>query len=111
MLKNFVIVDDHPVFRQGLATLIETNPEYKVAAEASDIEGVMDILEGTQPDIIIIDITLKNQNGLELVKLLKAANKGIPLLVVSMHDEFIYAERAVEAGALGYVMKHAPLRQ
>ena len=108
MEKKFIIVDDHPIFRHGLATMIQTNQNYRVIAEACDIGTVLDLLKDSRPDIVIIDISLKNQNGLELVKILKEQYPGIPALVVSMHDEIIYAERAVEAGALGYVMKQAP---
>ena len=108
MKRKFIIVDDHPIFRHGLATLIQTNEDYCVIAEASDIDSVLTLLKNDCPDIIIVDISLKNQNGLELVKLLKERHPGLPALVVSMHDEIIYAERAVEAGALGYVMKQAP---
>lgn len=108
MTKKFIIVDDHPIFRHGLAALIEADDHYEVAAEASTIEGVLEILETTCPDILIVDISLNNQNGLDLVSRLQKAKSPLPVLVVSMHDETVFAERAIEAGARGYVMKHAP---
>jgi len=108
MTKKFIIVDDHPIFRHGLATLIQTDDDYRVSAESSSIEEVLDVLKTLTPDIIIVDITLNNQNGLDLVKKLQTREPRIPVLVVSMHDEEVYAERSIQAGALGYVMKHSP---
>ena len=108
MTKKFIIVDDHPIFRHGLATLIQTNELYQVSAESNSIEGVLDLLKTSTPDIIIVDISLNNQNGLDLVKKLQNHEPSIPTLVVSMHDEEVYAERSIQTGALGYVMKHSP---
>jgi len=108
MIRKFIIVDDHPVFRHGLATLIQTEEEYLVAAEANSIEDVMELLKTDIPDIIIVDITLNNQNGLDLVQKLQYHDPKIPILVVSMHDEEVYAERSIQTGAMGYVMKHSP---
>ena len=88
--------------------MIEADDEYEVIAEASTIEGVLEILETALPDILIVDISLNNQNGLDLVTRLQRAKSSLHVLVVSMHDETVFAERAIEAGALGYVMKHAP---
>jgi len=108
MTKKFIIVDDHPIFRHGLATLIQTNDNYHVSAEANSVEEVLEILKASTPDIIIVDITLNNQNGLDLVLKLQHHEPKIPILVVSMHDEEVYAERSIQTGALGYVMKHSP---
>jgi DNA-binding NarL/FixJ family response regulator len=108
MTKKFIIVDDHPIFRHGLVTLIQTDENYHVSAEASRIEEVIELLKTSSPDIIIVDITLNNQNGLDLVQKLQPHEPKIPILVVSMHDEEVYAERSIQSGALGYVMKHSP---
>ncbi|MDA3956269.1 response regulator transcription factor [Oceanispirochaeta sp.] len=108
MTKKFIIVDDHPIFRHGLVTLIQTDENYHVSAEASSIEEVFELLKTSSPDIIIVDITLNNQNGLDLVQKLQPHEPKIPILVVSMHDEEVYAERSIQSGALGYVMKHSP---
>jgi DNA-binding NarL/FixJ family response regulator len=108
MAKQFIIVDDHPIFRRGLATLIQTEQEYEVLAESNTIDGVLEILKNSTPDIMMVDITLSKQNGLDLVKMLQKNDPKIPILVISMHDEDVFAERAIQAGALGYVMKHAP---
>lgn len=107
MPKQFIIVDDHPIFRRGLATLIQMEQDYQVLAESNTIDGVLEILKTASPDIMMVDITLNNQNGLDLVKMLQNRDPRIPILVISMHDEDVYAERAIQAGALGYVMKHA----
>lgn len=105
MRKKFLVVDDHPVFRQGLVALIETVSAYSVIAQAGDIEEALKSLETAVPDIALIDISLNKQNGLELVRTIKARHPDFPVLIVSMHDEAVYAERALKAGARGYIMK------
>ncbi len=102
---TFLVVDDHPVFRQGLVALIRSDDRYKVCAEAGTAAETLAALEQAVPDIALIDISLVGQNGLDLVKTLKAAHPEILVLIISMHDEVIYAERALKAGARGYVMK------
>jgi DNA-binding NarL/FixJ family response regulator len=102
---TFLVVDDHPIFRQGLVALIRSNERYRVCAEAGTAAESLAALEKGVPDIALIDISLVGQNGLDLVKTLKAAHPEVIVLIISMHDEVVYAERALKAGARGYVMK------
>ncbi|MFI5387494.1 MAG: response regulator [Fimbriimonadales bacterium] len=102
---TFLVVDDHPVFRQGLVALIRSNERYQVCAEAGTAAESIAALEKGAPDIALIDISLVGQSGLDLVKRLKAAHPEMIVLIISMHDEVVYAERALKAGARGYVMK------
>jgi DNA-binding NarL/FixJ family response regulator len=102
---TFLVVDDHPVFRQGLVALIRSNERYEVCAETGTAAETLAALERSVPDIALIDISLVGQNGLDLVKALKASHPEILILIISMHDEVVYAERALKAGARGYVMK------
>jgi DNA-binding NarL/FixJ family response regulator len=102
---TFLVVDDHPVFRQGLVALIRSNERYRVCAEAGTAAESLSALAAGVPDIALIDISLVGQSGLDLVKTLKAAHPDVIVLIISMHDEVVYAERALKAGARGYVMK------
>jgi DNA-binding NarL/FixJ family response regulator len=102
---RFLVVDDHPVFRQGLCALIESVPEYQIAVQAGSAEEALSTLENFTPDIAVIDISLSKQNGLDLAKNIKAGHGKTRVLILSMHDEIIYAARALKAGAQGYVMK------
>ncbi|MBN1649097.1 MAG: response regulator transcription factor [Spirochaetales bacterium] len=102
---KFLVVDDHPVFRQGLVTLLESNKNYQVSGEAGTVEEAFDCISGVIPDIMLVDISLSHQNGLDLVRSLKVSHPDIPVLIISMHDELIYAERSLKAGARGFVMK------
>jgi DNA-binding NarL/FixJ family response regulator len=102
---TFLVVDDHPVFRQGLVALIRSDDRYEVCAEAGTAAESLAALEHAVPDIALVDISLVGQNGLDLVKTLKAAHPEILVLIISMHDEVVYAKRALKAGARGYVMK------
>ncbi len=102
---TFLVVDDHPVFRQGLVALIGSEERYKVCAEAGSMSEALAALEKAVPDIALVDISLVGQNGLDLVKTLKAAHPQVLVLIISIHDEVLYAERALKAGARGYVMK------
>lgn len=103
---TFLVVDDHPVFRQGLVALIESNPTYQVAGQAGSVDEALASLERTIPDLALVDISLFDRNGLDLVKTLKSAHPQVLVLIISMHDEVVYASRALKAGARGYVMKH-----
>lgn len=103
--KRIAIVDDHPIMRRGLVQTIESEPTYKVVAQFDRAEKMIKELELLTPDLILADISLKGMNGLELIKHLIARDKNIKILIVSRHDEDIYAERVVRAGAKGYVMK------
>ena len=102
---SFLVLDDHPVFRQGLTALIRSDERYEVFAEAGTPEEALEALERGVPDIALVDISLVGHNGLDLVKTLKAAHPEMLILIISMHDEVVYAERALKAGARGYVMK------
>lgn len=102
---TFLVVDDHPVFRQGLVALIRSDQRYLVCAEAGSAEEAMATLEKGVPDIALVDISLTGQSGLDLVHRLKAAAPRVLILIISMHDEAVYASRALKAGARGYVMK------
>jgi len=102
---TFLVVDDHPVFRQGLVALIRSNERYRVCAEAGSAEEALATLENAVPDIALVDISLTGQSGLELVRRLKAVHPHVLILIISMHDEAVYAARALKAGARGYVMK------
>jgi len=102
---SFMIIDDHPLFRAGLQQLINQENDFKVIAEADDAEEGLKKMELEVPDFTIVDISLKELNGLELIKVLNAKYPKMLLLVVSMHDEGLYAERSLKAGARGYIMK------
>lgn len=104
-MTRIVIVEDHPVFRAGLKELIETEKDLRVCGEADTITKAITVINREQPDLVIIDITLKGRNGIELIKELHRDSPNIALLVLSMHDESLYAERAFRAGANGYIMK------
>lgn len=103
---NFLVVDDHPVFRQGLVALIESEERYVVQAEAGSVPEAIDALNRIVPDIALVDISLIGQSGLDLVKAIKTGYPHTLALIISMYDEVVYAERSLKAGARGYVMKH-----
>jgi DNA-binding NarL/FixJ family response regulator len=100
-----LIVDDHPVVREGLAMRLATQPDFEVCGEAEDVPGALALLTSTRPDLAIIDISLKNGNGLELIRRIKDRNDPVRILVWSMYPESLYAERALRAGAHGYLNK------
>ncbi len=104
-ITTFLIVDDHPLFRQGLVSVVEDNPHYKVIGQAASITEAMDLLDQREPDIMLIDISLGEESGLELVKNVKALKPRMLMLVISMYDEVIYAPASLKAGAKGYLMK------
>lgn len=107
MKKRVFIVDDHPIMRYGLRQLIETGDDFEVCGEAGTSREALTCLESLHetPDLAIIDISLPDRGGLDLIKDLRALFASMTLLVVSMHDEGLYAERVLRAGARGYVMK------
>lgn len=102
-----LIVDDHPMTREGVAHLIGSQPDLCVCAEADSAAAGLGAALKTKPDLVLADITLPDKSGLELIKDLKAVAPSLPVLVMSMHDESNYAERALKAGAAGYIMKVA----
>jgi DNA-binding NarL/FixJ family response regulator len=101
-----VLVEDHPMFRERLAHLINKDLHMTVCGEADNIRDAMEVIEETKPDIAIVDISLNGPGGLELIKNLKAQGIKVPVLVLSMHDEALYAERVLRAGASGYITKN-----
>lgn len=103
--KGVLIVDDHPVFRSGLAHLIGGEADLRVSGEAGDGAQALAALERELPALVLVDISLPGRNGLELLKDLQAVAPTIPVLVLSMHDEALYAERVLRAGGRGYIMK------
>ncbi len=100
-----VLVEDHPMFREQLAQLINKQPDMTVCAEADNAAEGLAAIAREQPALAIVDITLKNSNGLELLKDLRAQGLKVPVLILSMHAESLYAERAIRAGAIGYITK------
>src|SRR6516225_6890360 len=100
-----LIVDDHPTVREGLAFKIGRQPDLEVCGEAADVSEALCLLDDTQPDLAVVDISLKTGNGIDLIKRIKDRNDRIRMLVWSMHSESLYAERALRAGALGYINK------
>jgi DNA-binding NarL/FixJ family response regulator len=105
---HIVVVDDHPTMREGMARVIDETGDLIVCAQAESIQGALELIETTAPDLAIVDITLGGQNGIELIKDLKVRHPKLPVLVHSMHDEAVYAQRSLRAGARGYLMKHEP---
>jgi len=103
--KRILVVDDHPIVRQGLSMLINRNEELLVCGHAADASEAMEAIRVLKPDMVIVDISLKDANGIELIKDIKAYDAALPVLTLSMHDESLYAERSLRAGAKGYIMK------
>lgn len=103
---QILIVDDHPMTRGGLTHLINHQPDTVVCGEAENAAEALDLLAQSQPDLVLIDITLPGKSGLELIKDIKAMHPDLPMLVLSMHDESLYADRVLRAGARGYITKH-----
>ena len=105
MIRVF-LVDDHPIVRHGFVQLLSGQPDLEVCGQASDARGALDALVAAAPDVVLVDISLGATSGIELIGDIKAQLPGAAVLVVSMHDEQLYAERSLRAGASGYVMKH-----
>ena len=103
--RSVFVIDDHPLLRQGIAMLINQQTDLRVCGEAEDMRVAMQCIVQLNPDIIILDISLKGPDGLEVLKTIRATKPDLPVLVLSMHDEAIYAERAIRARANGYIMK------
>jgi len=103
--KRILVVDDHPMMRQGLAQLIGAEADLSVCGEAENAEQALGTVEALKPDLVLADISLPGKNGLELIKDFQAIRPGLPILVISMHDESLYAERVLRAGGRGYIMK------
>ncbi|MEQ1858299.1 MAG: response regulator transcription factor [Chthoniobacteraceae bacterium] len=104
--RKVLLVEDHPMFRERLAHLINKELGMTVCGETDNIREAMEIITATKPDVAIVDITLRGSSGLELIKDIKAQGLSLPVLVLSMHEEDLYAERALHAGAQGYISKN-----
>ena len=102
---KILIVDDHPLVREGLADLVNKEKDLVVCGQAEDAYQAMEAIRELKPDMAIVDISLKETSGLELIKDIKIQHPGLPVLTLSMHEESVYAERALRAGAKGYIMK------
>jgi DNA-binding NarL/FixJ family response regulator len=103
--RTVFVVDDHPIVRQGLTLLINREPDLAVCGEAEEMHAALSAISVARPDIMIVDISLNGPDGLELLKNIRITLPRLPVLILSMHDESIYAERALRAGANGYIMK------
>jgi DNA-binding NarL/FixJ family response regulator len=103
--RKVFVVDDHPIVRAGLAQLINCEPDLAVCGDAEEMHTALQSISVLKPDILIVDISLNGPDGLDLLKNIRAKDPSLPVLILSMHDESIYAERALRAGANGYIMK------
>lgn len=104
-------MDDHPIVRQGLIQLINAESDLDVCGDAASVDEALDLLETAEPNVVILDLSLPDSDGLELLKKIRKENRHLPVLVLSMHDESMYAERLLSAGANGYIMKQAAADQ
>lgn len=105
--SRVLLVDDHPIVRQGLRRLISNEPGLAVCGEAESVREARQAIRDQQPDVVVVDLSLKEGDGLELVKDVRAHHPGLPILVLSMYDESVFAARLLAAGANGYIMKQA----
>jgi len=109
--RKVLLVDDHPILREGLAQIINHEPDLKVCGQAGSASQALRAVAALSPDLVVVDISLKGVNGIELIKQIRAQNPNAYVLALSVHDEALYAERALRAGAKGYVMKQAPTEE
>ena len=107
--KRILIVDDHPVFRHGLSQFIAQMDELTICGEAENSQSALEAMRRHQPDVVLLDVSMPGPNGIEVIKHMLAEQPRLIILVVSMHDESLYALRALRAGAKGYLMKHQAL--
>jgi DNA-binding NarL/FixJ family response regulator len=105
MKRKVLVVDDHPIVREGLTQMINREPDLSVCGDAANMQKAAQLIDILRPDILIIDISLNGPDGLDLLKHIRTQDPSLPVLILSMHDESIYAERALRAGANGYIMK------
>jgi len=103
--RKVFIVDDHPIIREGLAQMINREPDLAVCGDAQEMHEALQAIDAHKPHILIVDISLNGPDGLDLLKNIRSKDPSLPVLILSMHDEAIYAERALRAGANGYIMK------
>jgi DNA-binding NarL/FixJ family response regulator len=109
--RMIFIVDDHPIVRQGLALLINREPDLAVCGDAEEAGSALDRIEELKPDLVVLDISLNGPDGLDLLKTIRARDLNLPVLILSMMDEVLYAERGLRAGANGYIMKQQATEQ
>jgi len=110
-VHRLLLVDDHPILREGFAHLIEREADLKVCGHADNLAGAVSAVGQHKPDLLILEIALKGDNGLDVLKTIKSSYPELPVMVLSVLDETLFAERAVRAGARGYVMKQAPTEE
>lgn len=103
--KRILVVEDHPLVREGIALLVNREKDLEICGEASDAAEAMQAIRTGHPDLILMDISIRGSNGIELTKTIRKRYPHLPVLMLSMHDEMLYAERALKAGARGYLMK------
>src|SRR5215204_616581 len=103
--RKILLLEDHPIVRQGLEQMINHEPDLHVCGTAEDAESALQLIDSTHPDLLVLDISLKGANGLEVLKTVRERHPQLRVLILSMHDERLYARRALGAGAAGYVMK------
>ena len=108
---RIVLVDDHPLVRERLAEMLNREPDLRVCGEAEDRQGALSVIATSKPDLAIVDLTLKDSHGLDLIKDIQARWPALAVLVVSMHEESLHAERAIRAGARGYITKQEATRK
>ena len=108
---RILLVDDHPMVRERLAEIINREPDLVVSGEAEDRQAALDAILANPPDLVILDLTLKSSDGLDLIKDIRVRWSRMRMLVVSMHDESLYAERVIRAGAMGYITKQEATRK
>lgn len=108
MIHRLLIVDDHPIVRRGVRELANDEPDLEVCGEAADASEALERLADAHPDLVIVDLSLKNGHGLELIEKIRVRDKRVKILVLSIHDDLLYAERALRCGASGYVNKQDP---
>jgi DNA-binding NarL/FixJ family response regulator len=107
---KIVLVDDHPIVREGLVMMMSHRDDLSVCGEAGSAQDALRVVDEVKPDLVIVDIFLEGTNGIELTKQLHSRQSDLPIIVLSMHDELLYADRARKAGAMGYVMKQEASR-
>lgn len=108
---RILLVEDHPIVRRGLAQVLEQEVDLEVCGEAEEAGRALDLIESLSPDLVIVDISLPGVDGIDLIKQTRAKGIEVPMLVLSMHEEAIYAERVIRAGGQGYVMKQEATEQ
>ncbi|HDY89838.1 MAG TPA: response regulator transcription factor [bacterium] len=106
--QKVFLVDDHPIVREGLSQLISREKDLAVCGEAGDISSALQSIANSKPNVVVVDLTLESGSGLRVIENIKYDNPDLPVLVLSMHDESVYAERCIKAGARGYIMKQEP---